>query len=325
MIQLTNLNRLSSDLHTLLTTAQQEVLQSGQVMLGKFTQQFEEALAERSGADHCVVVGSGSDALMYGLRASGVDSVSVPAQSFVATPNSCLRADIDIQWSDVDQYGCINWSQVSDNCAVWVGLFGNNCDLDPGLRIFEDGAQHFGLPLRGVFASYSFDPTKSLPNFGNGGAVVTNDEELAEGVRKLRRHGVLDRHIGGNSIMSERECAECLVKLDFFDTWTQRRREIAERYIEKLDCYVDIITDITGMVSKFVIATDQRAGLESHLLSNDIQTKRAYANPLIEMPQAISNCKRFLQLPCDSYTTDLEVGLVIEAVESFFEPSPFKT
>lgn len=324
MIQLTNLNRLSSDLHTLLTTSQQEVLQSGQVMLGKFTQQFEEALAERAGADHCVVVGSGSDALMYGLRASGIDTVSVPAQSFVATPNSCLRADIDINWCDVDSKGCINWTQIKDG-AVWVGLFGNPCVLDTTVKIYEDGAQHFGLPLQGVFAAYSFDPTKTLPNFGNGGAVVTNDEELADRVRKLRRHGVVDRHTGGNSIMSERECAECLVKLDFFDTWTARRKEIAERYIEKLDCYVDIITDITGMISKFIIATDQRAGLESHLLSNNIQTKRAYAKPLIQMPQAISNCKRFLQLPCDSYTTDLEAGLVIEAVKSFFEPSPFKT
>ena len=324
MIKLTNLNRLSSDLRAELLTAQEEVLQSGQVMLGKFTQQFEEALAERSGASHCVVVGSGSDALMYGLRAAGDDSVCVPAQSFIATPNSCLRADIDITWCDVDTKGCIDWNSVTHN-AVWVGLFGNDCNLDTTVKIYEDGAQHFGLPLRGVFASYSFDPTKSLPNFGNGGAVVTHDEELADGVRKLRRHGKVDRHIGGNSIMSERECAECLVKLDFFDTWTQRRREIAERYIEKLDCYVDIITDITGMVSKFVIATDQSAGLESHLLSNDIQTKRAYAQPLVEMPQAISNCERFLQLPCDSYTTDLEVGLVIEAVKSFFEPSPFKT
>jgi dTDP-4-amino-4,6-dideoxygalactose transaminase len=324
MIHLTNLNRLSSDLRSELLTAQEEVLQSGQVMLGKFTQQFEEALAERSGASHCVVVGSGSDALMYGLRAAGEDSVCVPAQSFIATPNSCLRADIDITWCDVDTKGCIDWNSVTHN-AIWVGLFGNDCKLDTTVKIYEDGAQHFGLPLRGVFASYSFDPTKSLPNFGNGGAVVTNDAELADRVRKLRRHGVVNRHVGGNSIMSERDCAECLVKLDFFDTWTQRRREIAEYYIEQLSDYVEIVTDPKGMVSKFVIATARKNELRNYLTVNQIQTKENYAKPLIAMPQATVNCERFLSIPCDSYTTNKEASMIVEAFKMFFEPVPFKT
>lgn len=324
MIQLTNLHRLYNDLKNELATAQQEVLDSGQVMLGSFTQQFEQAVAERAGADHCVVVGSGSDALMYGLRATGIDTVSVPAQSFVATPNSCLRADIDINWCDVDSKGCINWTQIKDG-AVWVGLFGNPCVLDTTVKIYEDGAQHFGLPLQGVFAAYSFDPTKTLPNFGNGGAVVTNDSELADHVRKLRRHGVVDRHTGGNSIMSERDCAECLVKLDFFDTWTARRRELAERYINELSDYVEIVTDPKGMVSKFVIATDHKNLLKNHLTVNEIQTKETYAKPLIDMPQAKDNCERFLSIPCDSYTTDKEASMVVEAIKMFFEPSPFKT
>ena len=323
-INLTNLNRLNKQLYQKFDAVQQEVLNSGQVMLGSFTKHFEEALAERSGASHCIVVGSGSDALMYGLQAAGEKIVCVPSQSFVATPNSCTRAGTDIIPCDVDSKGCIDWKNVTHN-AVWVGLFGNNSDLDTKAPIYEDGAQHFGLPLQGVFASYSFDPTKSLPNFGNGGAVVTNDEDLAHGVRQLRRHGVVNKYTGGNSIMSERDCAECLVKLEHFDNWTKHRREIAERYIEELQDYVEIVTDVTGMVSKFIIATVQRAGLETHLTNNLIQTKRAYAKPLFEMPQAQSNCERFLQLPCDSYTTDLEVGLVIEAVKSFFEPSPFKT
>ena len=324
MIQLTNLHRLYNDLKNELATAQQEVLDSGQVMLGSFTQHFEQAVAERAGADHCVVVGSGSDALMYGLRATGIDTVSVPAQSFVATPNSCLRADIDINWCDVDSKGCINWTQIKDG-AVWVGLFGNPCALDTTIKIYEDGAQHFGLPLQGVFAAYSFDPTKTLPNFGNGGAVVTNDAELADHVRKLRRHGVVDRHTGGNSIMSERDCAECLVKLDFFDTWTDWRRELAEYYTKELSDYVEIVTDPNGMVSKFVIATDHKNLLKNHLTVNEIQTKETYSKPLIDMPQAKDNCERFLSIPCDSYTTFKEASMVVEAIKMFFEPSPFKT
>ena len=314
-----------SDLSNLLYQAQDKVLTSGQVMLGKHTTQLEEQLAERSGALYCSVVGSGSDALMYGLRATGQTSTTIPAQSFIATKNSCRRADMDIIFADVRTNGCIEFDSVTTDSAVWVGLFGNDSVLPGDITIYEDGAQHFGLPLKGEFASYSFDPTKSLPNFGNGGAVVTNNEDLAHGVRQLRRHGVVNKYTGGNSIMSERDCAECLVKLEHFDNWTKHRREIAERYIEELQDYVEIVTDVTGMVSKFIIATVQRAGLETHLTNNLIQTKRAYAKPLFEMPQAQSNCERFLQLPCDSYTTDLEVELVIEAVKSFFEPSPFKT
>ena len=96
MIKLTNLDRLYIDLKSQLQQAQEQVLQSGSVMLGTFTQQLEQAIAKHSGAKYCAVVGSGSDALMYGLRASGVQTVSMPAQSYIATPNSASRADLSL-------------------------------------------------------------------------------------------------------------------------------------------------------------------------------------------------------------------------------------
>lgn len=325
MIQLTNINRLHSDLHDLLYVAQEEVLASGQVMLGKFTIQLEERIAELSNAKYCSILGSGSDALMYGLMATKIRQIVVPAQTFIATKNSCTRVNIPIVYNDVDEKGCIDWNTVERKDAIWVGLFGNDTVIPDNVNVYEDGAQHFGLPLKGIFASYSFDPTKSLPNYGNGGCIVTNDLEIHNNVMQLRRHGTVEYYSGGNSIMSERDCAELLVKLELFDSWTKRRQELASLYIQELSDYVKIITDKNAMVSKFVVATDKKDKLKSHLLSNNIQTKDVYKNAISHMPQAIKNCNEFLSIPCDSYTTDREASTIIQTIKSFFEPSPFKT
>ena len=325
MIRLVNLDRLYTDLNNLLYQAQEQVLSSGQIMLGKYTLQLEEALAERANAQYCSIVGSGSDALMYGLRATGKTSTTIPAQTFIATKNSCRRADMDIVFADVKINGCVDFDSVTTDSVVWVGLFGNNSAFPKDITVYEDGAQHFGLPLKGEFASYSFDPTKSLPNFGNGGAVVSNNEELIERVKQLRRHGQVDVHTGGNSVMSERDCAELLVKLKYFDGWTKHRQELAEHYIEKLEDYVDCVTDPLGMVSKFVIATDKKSCLKTHLTLKDIQCKDVYTEPLANLPQANVNCERFLSIPCDSYTTLDEASTVVEHIKMFFEPSPLKT
>lgn len=308
-----------------LSVAQERVMSSGQVMLGDHTLRLEQALAERSGAKYCAVVGSGSDALMYGLIASGVKEITLPAQTFIATQNSVRRAGIREKYTDVDSKGCISWEYIFTPSVMWVGLFGNPCILDNSSRVYEDGAQHFGLPLQGVFAAYSFDPTKTLPNFGNGGAVVSNDEGIIEHVKLLRRHGNYMDNIGGHSIMSERDCAELLVKLNHFDSWTAHRQELAEYYEHELKDYADIITDKHGMVSKFVIATDRKACLKTHLQLKQIQSKDVYSKPIAEMPQARRNCETFLSIPCDSYTTHEESELVVEAIKMFFEPSPFKT
>lgn len=325
MIQLTNIDRLHKELHNPLYIAQTEVLKSGQVMLGKFTQELEERIAEFSQAKYCSVVGSGSDALMYGLMATKTRQLTMPAQTFKATKNSCARAYISIIYNDVDEKGCMDWNTITRKDVIWVGLFGNDTTPPKDINLYEDGAQHFGLPLKGIFASYSFDPTKTLPNFGNGGCVVTNELDLYENVNQLRRHGSVIYYTGGNSIMSERDCAELLVKLKYFNIWKERRQEIANFYKQNLSPYVKIITDVDGIVSKFVVATEQKAKLKRHLLRKGIQCKDVYESAMAELPQAVKNCKEFLSIPCDSYTTCEEASTVVDIIKSFFEPSPFKT
>ena len=326
MIRLANINRLNEDLKNLLAVAQEIVLASNQVMLGKYTKQFEEEIAEFSNAKYCSVVGSGSDALMYGLMATDIQDIIIPSQTFIATKNSCERANINVNFCDVDTKGCIDWNLIENKQIVtWVGLFGNDTKVPKGIKFVEDGAQHFGLPLKGTFASYSFDPTKSLPNLGNGGCIVTNNYDIHMNVQDLRRHGKLGKYTGGNSLISERDCAELSVKLKFFDAWKKRRQELANIYKQELKDYVRIITDVKGIVSKFVIATDKKEQLKCYLLSKDIQCKDVYKHALDIKKQAMKNCREFLSIPCDSYTTDEEASTVIDSIKTFFEPGPFKT
>jgi len=302
-IKLQNLDRLYQELQSGLEASVRDVYKSGRHLLGPFTSKLELRIAKLSQAKHCVMVGSGSDALYYGLVASATrydQRISYPAQTFIATKNSITRSKNIPIGVDVKPNGLLDWSLVNTDSAVWVGLFGNTEDLPIDKIIYEDGAQHFGLPLRGQFASYSFDPTKALSNFGNAGAVVTNDSAIADSVREL------------------------LVKLDHFPFWQERRQEIARDYHQQLGHLVDCVTQHTGQVSKFVISTPLRVELEMWLIRREVQTKRVYEKPLYMSRQATENCLTQLALPCDPYMTDKELQVVILAIKEFFEELPFK-
>ena len=152
-----------------LAQVQKKTLNNPQAMLGDYTYEFEERVAKASGADYAAVVGSGSDALMYALVAENVTGVvAMPAQTYIATSNSIIRAGCSPVAIDVNTRGLMRWDLLPQgiDCAVWVGLFGNHDEIPDTVAIVEDGAQHFGASLQANTAAYSFDPTKSLPNFG---------------------------------------------------------------------------------------------------------------------------------------------------------------
>ena len=327
MIRLHNLDRLYSELRPSLERVNREVLKSSQVMMGDYTQYLEQRIANVAGVGYAAVVGSGSDALLYALVAEDIrGGVAMPAQTYLATANSILRAGCNPIGVDVDDQGLLDWEILPSeiDCTVWVGLFGNLNDFPKDKTVIEDGAQHFGAPLQGMSAAYSFDPTKGLPNFGNGGAVVSNSMTVIQNIKHLRRHHLINGHTGGNSMMSERECAEMCIKLDHFPFWQERRQEIARDYHKSIGDVVDCITDYEGQVSKFIIRTDYRADLERHLRIQGVETKRAYAEPIVEVPQARKNCNEFLQLPCDPYTTDEELLMIVLAIKKFFNELPLE-
>ena len=333
-IRLHYLDRLHNDISFELQSTNDAVLKSGRLLLGKFTEKFEESIAQICNAKYAVTVGSGSDALYYGLVALNVKgTVAIPAQTYIATANSVIRAGCIPICIDVTPYGLLNWSKIPKdiNNVVWVGLFGNTEEFSSNKFVIEDGTQNFGIPLRGKLASYSFDPTKNLPNFGTGGAVVTNDKDVAENVKSLRRHATVNNHVGGNSCMNERECAEMLIKLNYFSGWQKRRQEIAQKYINEFGELVKVITSPKSQCSKFVISCSNRNELESWLQKKQIETKRVYNQPLSELflcadscSQAQLNCENFLSLPIDPYLTDEEIIVVMSAIKEFFKPVPLK-
>lgn len=258
---------LSAQYHILrdeLDAAIREVLQSGQFILGRQVSAMEEEFASYLAAAHAVGVASGTDALLLALVALGTrpgDEVITSAFSFIAVPEvlSYLGAvpvfvDIHPETYTLDAKLLEASLTPRTRGIVPVHLFGHPADMDPimafarrnGLWVVEDCAQAAGATYRGRkvgtigdVGCFSFFPTKNLGAFGDGGMVVTSNEELAGRVRLLRNHGATDEHqhgiIGYNSRLDELQAAILRVKLKRLDEWIMARRRLAGRYASLLE------------------------------------------------------------------------------------------
>jgi len=292
-----------------------QVYNSGQVLDGQFTKNFELTIAKMTERRYAIAVNSGTQALIFALR--NVDfyslfkknKVLIPSQSFVATVNSVIEAGMDPVFCDVDPVtGLIDLNKINvvpDELAaiVYVNLFGNVIDYDKlqtyrefwnkhKIPIIEDAAQSFGAYYRGVpsgklgdISVLSFDPTKNLNNYGSGGMILTDDADFAELCRSYRDNGKFHHHnvAGTNSKMSESDCAQMLVKLQHFDNWQARRRQIAEYYTSELTGYVALIpidSKVEHAWSKFVIHVEYRRMFQDHLTQQGIETRVHYPTPL---------------------------------------------
>jgi len=199
--------------------------------------------------------------------------------------------------------------------------------------ILEDGAQHW-LAANGrriAPTAISFEPMKNLPCYGNGGAIVTDDGNLAKFAREWKDNGKpTHQFTGTNSRMSELDCAHMMVKTRYIDQWQSRRRAIATYWLERLNNNPHIKTLIdtknlsTHALHKFVIHTDNRDQLKDKLAVRKIETKIHYERPLHEtglfteypgpnmLSTASSLARRVLSLPLYPELTDLEVEYVID-------------
>ena len=233
------------------------VAASGRYILGPEVEAFEREFAAYVGVQHCVGVANGTDALTLALRAMGVrpgDEVVLPSLTFYATAEAAVNAGARPVFCDVDpDTMCVTRATVeavaSDRtkAIVPVHLFGKMADVEDlrnlGLPILEDAAQAAGAgrPGRpagslGTAATFSFFPSKNLGCLGDGGAVVTSDEEIAERVRRLRFHGSSDKvtfsDVGYNSRLDEIQAAVLRVLLPELDDWNASRRRVADAYEE---------------------------------------------------------------------------------------------
>lgn len=239
------------------------VMESGWYILGEEVDAFEGEYAAYCGAKYCVGVANGLDALHLALLALGVgigDEVIVPSNTYIATwlaVSQCGATPIPVE-PDAATYNidpaCIEAAITSRTKVILpVHLYGQPADMDPilaiarkhGLKVLEDGAQAHGARYKGKrigshgdVVAWSFYPGKNLGAFGDGGAITTNDAEIAERIRVLHNYGSRVKYVndvcGFNSRLDPIQAAALRVKLKVLDSWNARRTSIASRYQAEL-------------------------------------------------------------------------------------------
>ena len=239
------------------------VIESGWYILGPEVEAFENEYAEYCGAQHCVGVGNGLDALHLALLALDVgpgDEVIVPSNTYIATwlaVSQCGATPVPVEPDEAtfNINPALIEAAITDRTKVIlpVHLYGHPADIDPilaiafkhGLKVLEDGAQAHGARYKGQrigahgdVVAWSFYPTKNLGALGDAGAVTTNNPDLADRIRVLRNYGSRVKYVsemqGYNSRLDPLQAVALRVKLKRLDAWNARRAEIASRYTTAL-------------------------------------------------------------------------------------------
>lgn len=348
-IAFTGLKRQYNNLREEILDATDSVLTSGILMDGPRTSHFELWLAGKNKTKYAVTCHSGTQALEiiaeYYKQRIGIrpPKILVPAFTFPASANAFIRAGWDIEFIDTDAYGVMDLNQIdtiqSYHAVLAVGLYGASVEHFSRRYIgsvIEDAAQHWlanGCNRISHMAAISFDPMKNLGNYGNGGAVVTNDMEFVNFAQGWRCHGKNTGHaeVGTNSRMSEVDCAQMMVKAKYIDEWQHRRYRIAQHWMLKfknapLRCLVTPDNIDRHALHKFVIDVDNRDEVQQKLAQAGIETKVHYQHPLHELPAyqqykspnmlsaASSLSRRCLSLPIYPELTDSEVEYIASSL-----------
>jgi dTDP-3-amino-3,4,6-trideoxy-alpha-D-glucose transaminase len=330
-----------------LDAAFRRVLESEQIVLGPEVEAFEREFAELTGTSEAVGVASGTDALELALRA-----LELPPQSEVicpnltagATPTAIVRAghrpvlvDVDCHTLTIDPERVAAARSPSTTAVVAVHLYGRPAPigelLQLGLPVVEDSAQAHGLQIDdrpvgslGLAGCFSFYPTKNLRAFGDAGAVVTSDPELAETVRELRGYGERPRHfarrLGTNSRLDELQAALLRVSLQRLKVDNFRRAQIADAYDRALGH-----ASPRGVHHVYVIRSKRRDQLRAQLAEAGIDTAVHYPWAVSEQPafeaarrgddlrESTVAAREVLSLPCYAHLSAAEQDRVVEALD----------
>jgi dTDP-4-amino-4,6-dideoxygalactose transaminase len=338
----------------------QRVLSSGWYLLGPELEAFEREFASYIGAKHCVGVGSGLDALQLALQAIGVgrgDEVIVPSNTYIATwfaVSNLGAIPVPVEPDPVTYNldpGRIQSAISSRTKAILpVHLYGQPADMDPilqigreyGIRVLEDAAQAHGAQYKGKAvgalgdaAGWSFYPGKNLGSFGDGGAVTTNDDSIADRVRLLRNYGSRSKYVneiqGVNSRLDEIQSAILRAKLPHLDRWNERRRGLATLYKTELEgtgLILPFVPDWAAPVwHLFVVRSGQRDMIQTSLRDAGIATLIHYPIPPHlqqayevlgmregRLPISESIHREVISLPIGPHLSDSEAAAVIQAV-----------
>lgn len=310
MIEYESLGRLNKPFEEEYKKSFSDLLESGWYVLGKQVEVFEKSFASYCGANHCIGVASGLDALMLALRSYDFppqSEVLVPSNTYIATILSILQCGLrpvlvepDISTYNIDPLQIESHITDKTKAIMVVHLYGKACDMDPimqiaekyGLPVIEDCAQAHGAMYKGKkvgtfgIGAFSFYPTKNLGALGDAGALTTNCQEKDTLFRALRNYGskikYQNDYIGFNSRLDEVQAAFLSVKLRYLDEINLHKRELARLYLEGLkEDFIkpQVAPDFFDVYHIFNIRHPKRDELKAYLLQHGIKTDVHYPIP----------------------------------------------
>ena len=333
---------------------------------GKALLDFNQSFANFIDTKHAIGVGNGTDAIEIALMALGVqdgDEVIVPANSFIATSEAVTSAGGKVIFVDcLDEYYSIDSTKIEEKITsktkiiIVVHLYGQPADMDSiseiakkyNLKILEDSAQAHGAVYKGKkvgsigdIATFSFYPGKNLGAYGDGGAIVTNDDDLAKKCKMIANHGRIEKYNhefeGRNSRLDGLQAAVLSVKLNHISKWNQDRRRVAELYRNGLSGIKEVIlpkqfNETESVYHLFVIQVENREKLVPYLKEKGISTgihypiglpflkAYAYMNHTKEdFPITFKNQSRLLSLPIYPEMTEEMIYYVINSIKGFYK------
>lgn len=340
----------------------QEVVESAHFIKGPVLKRFEKNLADYTGVKHAIGCASGTDALILPFMAWGIgpgDEVIVPDFTFIATAEMVAFAGATPVFVDVDPLTYNMTPEAFKNAitektkaVIPVSIFGQMADLDEiieiahskDIKVIEDGAQSFGATNKGRkscsvadCSTTSFFPAKPLGCYGDGGAVFTNDDELAEKIRIILNHGQVKRYhhsvIGFNGRLDAIQAGILNVKLSHFDDEVKLRNKAADEYNKRLKDIVItpcIKEENTSVWAQYTILVDDRDGLREYLASRSIPTAVHYPIPLskqeafsdiesVDNPVTMDISGRVLSLPMHPFLTEEEIEIVCTLIVDYIK------
>ena len=322
MISLVDLTAQYHSIKKEIDEAVLSTLESGHFILGPQVVKFEESIAAYISVKYAIGLASGTDALVLALRALNIgqgDEVIIPAYTFFATAGTVMSVGAKPVFVDVDpQSYQIDVSKIKSaitpktKAIIPVHLYGHPAEMNPileiarenNLKVIEDNAQGLGAEYLGRktgsfgdIACLSFFPTKNLGAFGDAGMVVTNDAALAERMRMLRTHGWKKKYyseeVGYNSRLDALQAAILQAKFPYLDSWNEKRRELAQRYNEKLGSS-GVVIPVEREWGKhvyhlYIVRSVKREALQAFLKQKGIASEVYYPLP----PHLSVPCRKF--------------------------------
>jgi dTDP-4-amino-4,6-dideoxygalactose transaminase len=359
MIEYENLFKANEKFFEKFKAKSEEVFNSGWFILGKQVENFEVEFASYLGAKHCIGVASGLDALILSLDAMGFEKnseVIVPSNTYIATIIAVMRVGLkpvlvepDIRTYNIDPSKIEKKITSKTKAIIPVHLYGKSCEMDSimsiankyNLSVIEDCAQAHGAMYKGKkvgtfgIGCFSFYPTKNLGALGDAGAIITDDDRLAEKFRYLRNYGSFKKYyneyIGYNSRLDELQAAFLRVKLGFLDEINRHKRKLAKIYLENLsNVYIKPVVDerCFDVYHIFNIRHKDRDKIREYLLQNGIKTEIHYPvsphkqkalDGLIEGDYPISEeiHNTTISLPISYFHTEEDIFRVCESLNKY--------